>query len=200
MKNVLIICAMEKESKNIAKELNLKQVDNCIWRADSISLLVSGIGKQRTAISLTKYLLKNEKPDIVINVGYAGSTDIAIGKWVNIIKSYNYEWEIPGEEKYSFLDFGNKELIKLDSKQIDKVECYSSESFVTHTDLEGHIAFDMELHSVVVICDMYNIPVLSLKKISDNLSLKDYYDSTENNQNVFELQSCVKILENILLK
>lgn len=195
MKNILIICAMPKEAKTIAEKLNLNKIEENLYRKNNISLLISGIGKQRTAISLTKYICENDKPDMVINVGYAGSTDIQIGKWVNITKSYNYEWEIPGEEKFSFLDYGNKELELIENKDIQKVECYSAESFVTKTDLKGHIAFDMELHSVVVICDMYNIPVMSLKKISDNLSLDDYYDNTENNENVFELDSCLVFLK-----
>lgn len=195
MKNILIICAMAKEAKTIAEKLNLNKIEENLYRKNNMSLLISGIGKQRTAISLTKYICENDKPDMVINVGYAGSTDIQIGKWVNITKSYNYEWEIPGEEKFSFLDYGNKELELIEDKDIQKVECYSAESFVTKTDLKGHIAFDMELHSVVVICDMYNIPVMSLKKISDNLSLDDYYDNTENNENVFELDSCLRFLK-----
>ena len=194
MKNILIICAMPKEAKTIAEKLNLNKIEENLYRKNNISLLISGIGKQRTAISLTKYICENDKPDMVINVGYAGSTDIQIGKWVNITKSYNYEWEIPGEEKFSFLDYGNKELALIKNKDIQKVECYSAESFVTKTDLKGHLAFDMELHSIVVICDMYNIPVMSLKKISDNLSLDDYYDNTENNENVFELDSCLELL------
>ena len=195
MKNILIICAMAKEAKTIAEKLNLNKIEENLYRKNNISLLISGIGKQRTAISLTKYICENDKPDMVINIGYAGSTDIQIGKWVNITKSYNYEWEIPGEEKFSFLDYGNKELELIENKDIQKVECYSAESFVTKTDLKGHLAFDMELHSVVVICDLYNIPVMSLKKISDNLSLDDYYDNTENNENVFELDSCLEFLK-----
>lgn len=195
MKNILIICAMTKEAKTIAEKLSLSKIEENLYRKDNISLLISGIGKQRTAISLTKYLCENNKPDMVINIGYAGSTDIQIGKWVNITKSYNYEWEIPGEEKFSFLDYGNKELELIENEDIQKVECYSSESFVTKTNLKGHIAFDMELHSVVVICDMYDISVMSLKKISDNLSLDDYYDNTENNENVFELDSCLEFLK-----
>ena len=143
-------------------------------------------------------MCENDKPDLVINIGYAGSTDIKIGSWVNITKSYNYEWYIPGEERYSFVDFGNKELTLLNNFNIQKVECYSSESFVTETNLEGHIAFDMELHSVAVVCDMFNIPVMALKKISDNLSLDDYYDNTENDKDVFELDSCIDFLQNIL--
>lgn len=198
MKNILIICAMKKESKKIVEKLNLEQINDELFRKENITLLLSGIGKQRTAISLTKYLCENMKPDLVINIGYAGSTDIKVGSWVNITKSYNYEWYIPGEEKYSFTDFGNKELVLLDNTNIQKVECYSSESFVTETDLEGHIAFDMELHSVVVVCDMFDIPVMALKKISDNLSLNDYYDNTENDRNVFELDSCIEFFSDIL--
>ncbi len=195
MKEILIVCAMKKESNLIAQKLNLRQISENIWRKNNISLLIVGIGKQRTAINLTKYLCENSKPDLIINIGYAGSTDIKIGSWVNITKSYNYEWEIPGEEKYSFLDYGNKKLNLIDNDNVEKVECYSSESFVTKTELKGHIAFDMELHSIVIICDMFNIPVMSLKKISDNLSIDDYYDNTNNNENVFELDSCLNYLD-----
>lgn len=198
MKNILIVCAMKKESKKIVEKLNLDQINDELFKKENITLLLSGIGKQRAAISLTRYLCENTKPDLVINVGYAGSTDIKVGSWVNITKSYNYEWYIPGEEKYSFTDLGNKELVLLDNINIQKVECYSSESFVTETNLEGHIAFDMELHSVVVVCDMFEIPVMSLKKISDNLSLNDYYDNTENDKNVFELDSCVELINKLL--
>ena len=195
MKEILIVCAMEKESKLIAEKLNLVQIEKNLWRKDNISLLISGIGKQSTAIYLTKYLCENKKPDEIINMGYAGSTDIPIGKWVNISKVYNYNWEIPGEEKYSFSNYGNQELELVDDKTIDRVECYSAESFVTETDLTGHIAFDMELHSIAVVADMYKIPVVSIKKISDNLSLEDYYDNIENNNEVFELDSCLKFLK-----
>ena len=148
-----------------------------------------------TMQATTKYLCENIKPDLIVNIGYAGSTDIKIGTWVNITNSYNYEWNIPGEEKYSFLDYGNQELELIKNTEIQKVECYSAEGFVTKTDLTGHLAFDMELHSVAVIGDMFKIPVMSLKKISDNLSLEDYYDNTENNENVFELSSSLELLD-----
>lgn len=198
MRNILIICAMKKESMKIVEKLNLDKINDELYREGNVTLVISGIGKQRTAISLTKYLCENKKPDLVINIGYAGSTDIKVGSWVNITKSYNYEWNIPGEEKYSFTDYGNRALELLDNTNVQRVECYSSESFVTETNLEGHIAFDMELHSVAVVCDMFDIPVMALKKISDNLSLDDYYDNTENDKNVFELDSCIDFFQNIL--
>ncbi len=197
MKNILITCAMEKEATKIAKKLELKleKAKENIFKSENnkeknITLLITGIGKQLTAINLTKYLCENEKPDMVINIGYAGSTDIQVGKWVNISRVYNYEWEIPGEEKYVMLAGGSQKLELLDNSEIEKVECYSSESFVTETDIEEHVAFDMELHSISLLCEMYEIPLISLKKISDNLSLNKYYENLEEKE-VFELESCL---------
>ena len=196
MKNILFICAMEKEAKQIAEKLEMKEINKNLYENENENkrLLITGIGKQLTAINLTQYLSNNSKPDLIINIGFAGSTDIPIGKWVNISRVYNYEWEIPGEEKYVMLAGGSQKLEVLENSNIEKVECYSSESFVTETDLEEHVAFDMELHSISLICDLYEIPLLSLKKISDNLSLGDYYENL-NKEEVFELVSCLDFLK-----
>lgn len=196
MRNILFVCAMKKEAIDVTNKLGLERISENIYRKENITMLITGIGKQRTAISIMEYLGQNEKPDLIINVGYAGSTDLKIGEWINITKVYNYEWDIPGEEKYSMSDIGNQTLETVKAN-IKKVECYSSESFVTSTTLEGHIAFDMELHSIALICDMYKIPLMSLKKISDNLSLEKYYETTANKE-VMELTSCLELINNII--
>ena len=105
MKKILFVIAMEKEAKDIAKELGLEEKNTGngkVFEKNNISLLISGIGKQQTAINLTKYIENNREnlPDIIINVGYVGSTKSQIGSWVSVNKSYNYEWLIPGEQKY----------------------------------------------------------------------------------------------------
>lgn len=192
MKQKLYVLAMEKEAKDLAEKLNMKQ-EGMIYTNGKEDLLIAGIGKQRTAISLTKYLMQQGKPEKIINIGYAGSTDLRIGTWVCIKRSYNYEWDIPGEEKYAMLDYGNQNLGLIPN--IPQVDCYSAESFVTKTNLEGHIAFDMELHSIAIICDREKIPLISLKKISDNLSLEKYYESTK--KPIMELVSALELLENI---
>ena len=191
MKQKLYVLAMEKEATDLAKQLNMKQQGN-LYTNGKEDLLITGIGKQRTAISLTKYIMQQGKPEKIINIGYAGSTDINIGTWVCIKRSYNYEWNIPGEEKYTMLDYGNQNLECIPG--ILQVDCYSAECFVTQTNLQGHIAFDMELHSIAIICDRENIPLISLKKISDNLSLEKYYESTK--EPIMELVSGLKLLEN----
>ena len=208
MKNILIHCAMKKEGEQIAKLLNLVEKEqkedkfnNIITNLEGkqnetkITLIITGIGKQKTAIGLTKYLCENDKPDLIINIGYAGSTSAKIGSWVSINKSYNLEWDITGEQKYSMDDLGGQDLVTID--ELEKLPCYSAECFVNNTDIKDNVIFDMELHSVSLLADLYNIPLVSLKKVSDNLSMDDYYKTVEDNR-LMELESSIKYIEKFL--
>ena len=194
MKNVLIHCAMQKESCKIAEKLNLKLHDSSLlklYKGNNITLLETGIGKQKTAIGLVKYLENYEKPDIIINIGYVGSNNTKIGTWVNVSKVYNWEWEIIEEEKYS-MDIGNQELININ--ELESLPCYSAESFITKTEIKESVVFDMELHSVALVADIYKIPLLSLKLVTDNLSMDDYYKSIESNK-VIDLVEVTKYID-----
>lgn len=208
MKNILIHCAMKKEGEQIARLLNLVEkkkkedkFNNIITTFEGkqnetkITLIVTGIGKQKTAIGLTKYLCENDKPDLIINIGYAGSTSAKIGSWVSINKSYNLEWDITGEQKYSMDDLGGQDLVTIE--ELEKLPCYSAECFVNNTDIKENVIFDMELHSVSLLADLYNIPLISLKKVSDNLSMDDYYKTVEDNK-LMELESSIKYIEKFL--
>lgn len=204
MKKILFVIAMEKEAKDIAKKLELRKIKNNtkIYRKDNISLLITGIGKQQTAINLTQYLENNKDniPDTIINIGYVGSTNTKIGAWVSVNKIYNYEWNIPGEQRYSIDGFKDKNgIIKvIKNKQVKVLPCYSAESFVTSTDIKDDVIFDMELHSIYLVCQMYNIKeLISLKKVSDNLSLEDYYNNIDMKK-VMELESCLELLDNFV--
>ena len=194
MKNILLHCAMKKEAVQIAERLGLNKASENIYKSENISLIISGIGKQKTAIEVVKYLENNPKPDLIINIGYAGSSNEKVGTWVSISKSYNMEWEIPGEEKYS-MDVGNQDLVTVEN--LKKLPCYSAEGFVTKTDIKEDVIFDMELHSLAIICDMYKIELASLKKISDNLNIKDYYNNIDIKE-VMELESSVNYIKNFM--
>ena len=227
MKNILIHCAMQKEGKQIAKALNLrkqaneeiqilkdnnKKVENSSTKSINnfitvysnniseeknikLNLIITGIGKQKTAIGLTKYLCENDKPDLIINIGYAGSVNCKIGNFVSINKSYNLEWDIPGEQKYSMDDLGRQDLVTID--ELENLPCYSAECFVNSTDIKENVIFDMELHSVSLLADLYNIPLASLKKVSDNLSMEDYYKTIDNSK-LFELESSIKYIKKLM--
>lgn len=195
MKQILFVIAMEKEATDIAKKLDLKKENNKLYRKDNITLIITGIGKQQTAINLTQYLEKcDKKPDIIINIGYAGSTNSKIGEWINVNKSYNYEWNIPGEQKYIVENFDEDRVKVLKNIEIKKIPCYSAESFVTSTDIKEDVVFDMELHSIYLICCIYDIDLICLKKVSDNLNLEDYYKNIDM-KNIMELTSGLDYLK-----
>lgn len=199
MKKILFVIAMQKEATKIAKELTLKQITENQYSKENITLIITGVGKQQTAISLVKYLENNKenKPDIIINIGYAGSTNSKIGQWVNVNKSYNYEWNIPGEERYTIQGY-EKELIKtLNNENIKQLPCYSAESFVTSTDIKEDVVFDMELHSIYLVCCKHDINLISLKKVSDNLNLENYYENIEM-EDVMELTSGLNYLKEFI--
>ena len=168
MKQILFVIAMKKEATDIAEKLKLEKINENVYRKENISLIITGIGKQQTAINLTRYLENCDiKPDLIINMGYVGSTNSKIGEWVNVSKSYNYEWNIPGEQQYTVEEFNDDRIKTLEN--IKKLPCYSAESFVTHIDL------------------------ISLKKVSDNLSLDDYYKNIDMKE-VMELTSGLELL------
>lgn len=200
MKKILFVIAMQKEATKIAKELTLKQITENQYSRDNITLIITGVGKQQTAIGLVSYLENNKenKPDIIINMGYVGSTNSKIGQWVNVNKSYNYEWNIPGEEKYTIIGYDKEKISTLDNANIKILPCYSAECFVTSTDIKEDVVFDMELHSIYMICCKYDIELISLKKVSDNLSLENYYENIKMEE-VMELTSGLSYLKEIIM-
>ena len=80
-------------------------------------------------------------------------------------KSYNYEWNIPGEERYTIIGYDREKISTLDNANIKILPCYSAECFVTSTDIKEDAVFDMELHSIYMICCKYDIELISLKKV-----------------------------------
>lgn len=195
MRQVLFVIAMEKEAIDIKNKLGLEKVQDNMYRKENISLLVTGIGKQQTAIRLTQYLEHTQnKPDVIINIGYAGSTNSKIGEWVNVSKSFNYEWMIPGEQQYIVEGFDDDRIKTIQNEEISKLPCYSAESFVTSTKIKENVLFDMELHSIYLVCCMYGIDLIALKKVSDNLNLDDYYKNIDMKE-VLELTSGLELLK-----
>ena len=200
MKKILFVIAMQKEATKIAEELKLNKITENQYSRDNITLIITGVGKQQTAMGLVGYLENNKenKPDIIINMGYVGSTNSKIGQWVNVNKSYNYEWNIPGEERYTIIGYDREKISTLDNANIKILPCYSAECFVTSTDIKEDVVFDMELHSIYMICCKYDIELISLKKVSDNLSLENYYENIKMEE-VMELTSGLSYLKEIIM-
>ena len=56
----------------------------------------------------------------------------------------------------------------------------------------------MQLHSAALIADIYKIPLISIKKVTDNLSIDKYYESI-NTKEIMELENAVELIEKYII-
>ena len=99
----------------------------------------------------------------IVNIGYAGSNNIPKGEICFISECRHYH---PNVEY-------NEAVYVLDGEYI----CYTSDDFVTHTDLTEPVVFDMELYAIL---SMGFTKVTAVKIISDNLSIEEYEEEIKS--------------------
>ncbi len=114
--------------------------------------------------------------DIIINVGYCGSSHLKIGTVVEPLEAINIDTGV----KYSIDPIFNK----------PHYTCYTSSVFVEETDITEQCIFDMELAKIAALPHK---KLYSLKIVSDNLDEDafDAYDPDEVWVEINELISTV---------
>ena len=116
-------------------------------------ILKTGVGGLNVIESLSP-IDRNEE---IINFGYVGSNVIPIGVEVTISESMLYH---PGVS------------YKEPSYQLSgDIKCYTSNDFVTKTNIKEPVVFDMEL-AYILAMGFKNVE--SIKIVSDNLNLHEY--------------------------
>ncbi|MBO7502036.1 MAG: hypothetical protein J6T32_02325 [Paludibacteraceae bacterium] len=150
--NTLILIAEEGERKLIEQYLPNIQAD----------VLVTGVGAYNIMRSLRDLPLDTD----IINIGYAGSANYAIGSVVEVTESrLNHPCVTYPEPVFSL------DTLDLPCTNYRAV-CYSGTDFVTQSDYRDCV-FDMELAFIVGLGFRQ---VRSLKIVSDNLSLHAYHE------------------------
>lgn len=99
----------------------------------------------------------------ITNIGYAGSNVIPKGTVCSIGECKHYHPNVEYEET----------SYKLNGDYV----CYTSDDFVTYTDIEEPVVFDMELYAIL---SMGFTNVTAIKIISDNLSIEEYENEVES--------------------
>ena len=122
-------------------------------RFKGAEIVKTGVG----GINILNALKEADKGQEIVNFGYVGSNVIPIGTEVRI-----------GECK---LYHPNVEYEELTYKLDGDVTCYTSNDFVLSADIKEPVVFDMELAYILAL-GFKN--VISIKIVSDNLSLKKY--------------------------
>ena len=157
----LIVIADENERQLIARYL-----PDCTW-----PVLVTGIG----AVNVIHALRDIPRDTHLLNIGYAGSANFAIGTAVEVSEVRMNHPQCQYEEPVGYLapldDVQQASMFPLcDTKAV----CYTNSDFVLQSDYTDCV-FDMEL---AYIAALGFARVSALKVVSDNLSLHDYHKTT----------------------
>lgn len=134
-------------------------------------VIYTGIGKVKAAYNLLK-AISNDRPELVINLGSAGSNIFPAKSVVNCTKFIQRDmdctplgfakWVTGFSDEDAILEYGRR--IDLD---IPEAVCGSGDSFDTSGVSEIYNVVDMESYALAKVCQLENIPFICIKYISD---------------------------------
>lgn len=145
-----------------AKHEELDIMPSLVDEADKV--VVTGVG----ALNVWRALQNEPRDELIVNVGYCGSNTLPIGTLCS-----------PEEVKlyHPNVSYAEKELEWLDAYvNMNHAKCYTNVDFVLETKIKEPVIFDMEL---AFIAAMGFKTVRAIKKVSDNLSLKEYEENSK---------------------
>jgi len=179
-KNPLYVFALEIEAANDFDEMNP---------------LFVGVGKVNAAYHLTKRIIQ-DKPDIIINLGSAGSNLFSKGSVVCctgfVQRDMNATtigcgmYETPFSGMAPILDYG------LDIEGIDTGICGTGDNFEMNHSATLYNVVDMEAYPLAYIAMQEQIPFLCLKYISDGA------DGTAADDWIVSVRNAAKALRNVI--
>ncbi|WP_412031556.1 hypothetical protein [Metamycoplasma buccale] len=212
-----MLLARVKVLKEIVIENTYNSFQNillCQYQAKKFYIAHIGVGKVNSSIMLS-YCLNNLKNiDLIINLGVVGSiSNLKIGTSYSIKNAFYYDVDLTVLPNYSLgkLPYIDKcfnlsesifdEKIVNISNQFKEANILTADKFFTKNDINkinenfSNISLvDMECTSLFHAAKFYNIPLLSIKTVSDNLG-------TNNSANQYKenLMKCkIEIMENAL--
>lgn len=153
---MVVILVATTEEFNLAKK----------YFSGNYSIVKTGVGASNvirtcSAIAASAKEYKNRQVGL-LNIGFCGSNILPKGEVVRISKSFRHI-----DDTVSFEDYRNPYILSKEG-----VPCYTSNSFVTQSDMDEPKVFDMELNYIVAFDNLKHIG--AVKIVSDNLSVEEY--------------------------
>ena len=154
-KNALFVFALEMEAAG---------------EFENVSKLITGCGKVNAAYSLAK-AIHNQKPDLIINLGSAGSNHFNRGEVICCNSFIQRDMDASGlgfkpfETPFSGMDPVLNYGLKLQG--IPEGICGTGDSFETNHLSPEYNVIEMEAYSFAFVAKKEQIPFLCLKYISD---------------------------------
>lgn len=151
----LLVFAMQEESQDVFPDYNV---------------LHTQIGKVNAAHALMKHVAI-ERPQLVINLGTAGSRKHAGGTIVNPTQFVQRDMEVSilGFEKGK-TPFSDDPIVLEYGRKIDGLQggvCGTGDNFDVTEHSAGYDVVDMEAYALALICKREEIPFVCLKYVSD---------------------------------
>jgi adenosylhomocysteine nucleosidase len=187
MSKILLVIALEEEAKHSINSLRLRRKGDIYYGCynnHEISLIIAGIGKTNTAISVTNAINKSSF-DYAINIGAAGATDeykqgdkviIERAKYHDFnLELFGYKkGQVPGYPEYFVTN--SKLVFKFSSiKDIKVSQVFTGDYFVEKIELDhNNYLVDMESTSFFQALFYTKIKTLSFKIVSDIINGNNY--------------------------
>jgi adenosylhomocysteine nucleosidase len=143
--------------------------------------LESGIAKMQASVSAAEAIAA-EKPDMVINIGTAGTFRHKVGDVVVCRKFKDRDLvKVNIPEIIDYIDLSDQNLPAFQQlAAMPAGECSTGDTFVTSAEEMDSDVCDMESFCIAYICKKHNIPFVSVKVVSDVVgsnSVKDWQEA-----------------------
>ncbi|MEM7651253.1 MAG: nucleosidase [Pseudomonadota bacterium] len=151
----LLVFAMKEEAQDVF---------------DGFDVLSTGIGQVNAAYTLTK-AIETSRPEIVINLGTAGSRKHKGGSIVNPTEFIQRDMDVTvlGFEKFQTPFSDDPKILKYGQnfEGLQNGVCGTGDNFDASEDAKAFDVVDMEGYALALICARENIPFACLKYVSD---------------------------------
>lgn len=135
--------------------------------------IITGVGKTLSAVSMMKAIIEHH-PMAVINVGTAGTLHHHVGDIIVARRFVDRDLNLlplPGIESNIVsncpLPSPLNSLISEKLSQLGNSSVNTGDQFLTQADSVEGDAFDMEAFAQAVVCQQMNVPLVSVKYITD---------------------------------
>ena len=197
----VIAIAMKDEAATL-----IKSDDNIQFLDSDHLLVITGIGKVNAARAMTEVIFHYDVEE-VINIGVAGATTPYQVNEVYVVDNayfhdvdateFGYEkFQVPGMPTHYKSD---ADLMKhvVSRLQLKTADLYTGDEFVTkHKGFTGLI--DMEGTALYQVCHTYEIPIISIKIISDIIEHEtDLYNEYNMNEAANKIKTIINTLRGV---
>jgi adenosylhomocysteine nucleosidase len=170
-------------------------------------VLVTGVGKVNAAMKLTEYL-SNHRVDRIVNIGFAGGNiSYKVNDVVIINKAIYHDFDltlfgykkgqVPGFPEIFESDINMFKAIKNKLDYAKEGFLFTGDYFMT-TPVKKPAVFDMEGASFFQVAYHFNVPMISVKLISDVIGMKDHYENYKAFEQTKGAHLLAKVCKDIL--